>query len=385
MPVSPVDSAARSLDTDRLRRAKKAYTTRHLDLGVARSLIADVRPDLGDLVLAVIESIGQHPRVEQCDGRRATLFPGDEVVVAYGHRYAPDQFEAAIPEDLGPCELVAAGGVAGKVQEAHGRMSAATTLRPVGLLVDGAGQRLNVRDGAISTSPICLPRHRPVTLAVVGASMNSGKTTTAAYLVRGLCSAGIRVGAAKVTGTGAGGDVWLLMDSGASPVYDFTLAGLPSTYRVGDEEVCRVFAELTDRLAGDGCEAIVIEVADGVFQQETAGLLQNKMFAERVDALVFAASDAMGACAGAEWLRERGMLPVALSGVLSSSPLATREAEAATGLQVWGLERLGDAGTARALYEDLRSGRSVRGAQDAPDPTPVVEHDLAHSTLIRAV
>jgi len=104
-------------------------------------------------VLAAIESIGQHARIEQRDGRRATLFPGDEVVVAYGHRYAPDQFEAAIPEDLGPCELVAAGGVAARVQSAHGRMSEATRLTPVGLLADGAGRRLNVRDGALAPGP----------------------------------------------------------------------------------------------------------------------------------------------------------------------------------------------------------------------------------------
>ena len=376
---------AQGLDEHRLRRAKQAYTTRHLDLGVARSLITDGSPGLGDLVLAAIESIGQHARIEQRDGRRATLFPGDEVVVAYGHRYAPDQFEAAIPEDLGPCELVAAGGVAARVQSAHGRMSEATRLTPVGLLADGAGRRLNVRDGALAPGPSCLPRNRPVTVAVVGASMNAGKTTTAAHLVRGLSAAGVRVGAAKVTGTGAGGDVWLLMDSGASPVYDFTVAGLPSTYRVGDEEVRRVFTGLTDRLAADGCEAIVLEVADGVYQQETAALMQSQLFAERVDAVVFAASDALGACAGTDWLRARGMTPLALSGVLSSSPLATREAEAATGLRVWGLARLGEAASTRALYEDLRRGRTVRGAQHASDPDPAVEADLARSTLIRAV
>jgi hypothetical protein len=100
--------------------------------------------------------------------------------------------------------------------------------------------------------------------------MNSGKTTTAAHLVRGLCLAGINVGAAKTTGTGAGGDVWLLSDAGAFPVYDFTNAGYPGTYLIGPDAVRDVFTGLTDRLAADGCQVVVLEVADGVFREETA-------------------------------------------------------------------------------------------------------------------
>ncbi|MDQ3627534.1 MAG: DUF1611 domain-containing protein [Actinomycetota bacterium] len=372
------------LSVDRLRRSKKAYTTRHMDLFVASSLLSGVVPEVGDLVLARVDVIGQHPRIEQRDGRRAHLFPGDEVVVAYGHRYAPDQFEAFVPDDLGPCELVAAGGVASRVQSAHGLMSHATSLTPRGLLADSDGRRLNLRSGALAPVAVSAGR-RPVTVAVLGASMNSGKTTTAANLVRGLRAAGVRVGAAKVTGTGAGGDIWLFQDSGAEPVHDFTSAGLPSTYRVGAAEIRRVFAELTDQMASQGCEALVLEVADGVYFEETAALVQDPIFAERVDALLFAASDALGAHAGNEWLRSRALQPLALSGVLSSSPLATREAEAATGCQVWGLERLTDPAAARALYEDVRRGRRVRGAERAADPDPVAELRLARPTLTEAV
>ena len=43
-------------------------------------------------------------------------------------------------------------------------------------------------------------------LIVAGTAMNAGKTTAAARLIKGLQRAGLRVGAAKVTGTGAGGD-----------------------------------------------------------------------------------------------------------------------------------------------------------------------------------
>lgn len=349
--------ASADLSQHRIGRAKHAYTTRHLDTSTARRLLTGVAPRTGDVVLARVTEIGQHTKIERRDGRRASLFPGDEVVVAYGNRYAPDQFEALIPGDIGPCELVAAGGVAARVTFAHVKMLPATSLEPLGLLADAQGKRLNLRDGAQVAEEVDLPATRPTTIAVVGASMNSGKTTAAAHLVRGMRDAGLRVGAAKTTGTGAGGDVWLLSDAGAAPVYDFTCAGLPSTYGVGIGEVRRVFIELTDRLAGDGCQVVVVEVADGVYQDETGALLAEPVFRERVDAVLFAASDALGATAGAAWLESRGLPPLALTGVLSSSPLAIREVEAATDRQVWGLERLHDPLLAHRLVEELRLRR----------------------------
>ena len=48
-------------------------------------------------------------------------------------------------------------------------------------------------------------------------------------MVKGLTGAGYRVGAAKVTGTGAGGDLWLMRDHGAYEALDFTDAGMATT------------------------------------------------------------------------------------------------------------------------------------------------------------
>jgi hypothetical protein len=344
------------LTRQRLRSAKAAYSTRHVDLDAATQLLSGVRPRVGDLVLARVSEIGHHTVVELPHGRRATLFPNDEIVVAYGNRYAPDQFEAELPADLGPCELVAAGGVASTSISAHRRMRPATSLEPIGLLADDAGIRMNLRSGVLPR-PSSTGRTRPPTIAVVGASMNSGKTTTAAHLVRGLRLAGINVGAAKTTGTGAGRDVWLLSDAGAFPVYDFTGAGYPSTYLIGADAVRGIFTDLNDRLAADGCDVVVLEIADGVFQKETAALLVDPVFAGRVDAILFASSDALGARAGVAWLRERGLAPTAVAGVLTSSPLATREAAVATGVPIWGLEQLADPTAARDLYEDLLASR----------------------------
>ena len=321
-----------------MSQAKFAYTTRRLAVAGLIELFDDQAPRAGDVVLARVQEIGQHKRLELRDGRRATLFPGDEIVVCYGTRYAPDQFEGKVPGDLGPCELVAAGGIAAEVLQRHANMEEATRIAPIGLLGTGSGRPANLRDYAIDPPPAIL--RRPPTLAVVGSAMNAGKTTAAANLIRGLCARGLRVGAAKVTGTGAGGDVWLMKDAGADPVVDFTDAGFSSTYGVMPSEIERILLTLSRHLAAAGAEVIVLETADGMFQAETVALLGTRSLAANVDAVVFAARDALGAAAGARALGELGLRVVAVSGVLTASPLAMREAHMATGLPVLDLEAL---------------------------------------------
>jgi hypothetical protein len=50
----------------------------------------------------------------------------------------------------------------------------------------------------------------------------------------------------------------------------------------------------------------------------------------------------MGAAFGCGWLEQRGIVPLAVSGLVSASPLAAREAEAATGIAVATLAELRD-------------------------------------------
>jgi hypothetical protein len=324
----------RSKLQERLRRAKSAYTTRRVDLAAAASLIPAGRaPRAGDLVLARVTEIGQHARLELRDGRRARLHPGDDVVVCYGARYAPDQFESALPEDLGGCDLVAAGGMASRMLCRHRRMRAPTALEPVGLVAGADGEPMNLADWALPARR-CADATRPSVLAVLGTSMNSGKTTTAESLVRGFGQRGLRTAAAKVTGTGAGGDRWCVADAGAHPVLDFTDAGVPSTFGLELPVLERVMHTLVAALSEATPDVIVLEVADGLCQQETAALLRGEAFRALVDGIVFAAGEALGARAGVEELARVGCPALAVSGLVTASPLASREAASVTGLPV---------------------------------------------------
>jgi hypothetical protein len=337
------------LTSERLGWVKRAYTTRRVANSDLASLLTDTGavPRAGDLVLARVERIGKHPALELTDSRRSTLFVGDEVLVAYAARYAPDQFEARVPDSLGPCHLAAGGGVAAEVVSRRAGTPAPTELRPLGLVLDAQDQRVNLARTALPLGTAQDPR--PLTLASLGTSMNAGKTTSAAHLIHGLKRAGMRVGGAKITGTGSGNDPCLLGDAGADWVLDFTHCGHASTFGLGLDELLGILYTVQAQMHAQAVDVLVLEVADGLLQQETAMLLRSEKFRQRVDGCLFSSGEAMGAIAGAEWLRSQKLPLLALSGAMTRSPLSSAEAAAATGIETLGLDALRDPITVRGI------------------------------------
>ncbi|MGF1544754.1 MAG: hypothetical protein ACFB00_09680 [Parvularculaceae bacterium] len=316
------------LHRHRAQRAKKAFTTRRVPTPDMRTLLSgDIRPVPGDVVLATVQEIGKQKRLELRSGRRAHLIAGDEIVVAYGNRYATDQFEALIGDDLGPCDLVAAGGLASREICRHERMPAPTWIAPVGLVGDADGRRINLADYAVRAPSGAASAARPITaILVVGSGMNAGKTFAAASTIRGFRTNDIRVAGVKITGTGAGGDLWQYRDMGADVVYDFTDAGYASTYKTPIEDLEDVADLLVGQAARAGCDYAVVEVADGLEQEETEALLRSPRIRRLTSGVLFSAYDAMGAQLGVERLRAYGHNVLAVSGQICRSPLAMREA-----------------------------------------------------------
>jgi molybdopterin-guanine dinucleotide biosynthesis protein len=338
-PLTALDPWLNELSPARLRAAKYAYTTRYVADAIARQpsgyfLLAapETRPHPGDVVLAEVVELGHHKKLESPLSRRAQMFVGDEIVVAYGNRYAPDQYEAEVPDTLEEAHLVAAGGVVGLVTALREGLDEATIVRPLGLLCDGEGALSLSRVAPKAPLPpldLASPHPpRPPVIALVGTSMNSGKTTALASLALGLTRSGMRVAAGKATGTGAGGDPGMYRDGGAQPVMDFTDFGYASTYRLDHESVVAVFTSLVNELASSTPDVILIEIADGAYQIETARLLDDPVFSRYVDQVVFTCGEALSAVSGMELLRRHNLHVAAVSGRLTSSPLAVREARA---------------------------------------------------------
>lgn len=312
------------LSPSRLRNAKRAFTTRRVPQKHMQTLLSgEISPSSGDLVLATVHELGKHQRIEQPNGRRALMLPGDEIIVCYGNRYAPDQFEALIPDDLGLCNLVAGGGLASREINRNERMTPPTKIQPIGLIGNKDGQPLNIFDFRIQPTEYELPAN---IILVVGTSMNAGKTYTAASLVHGLKQSGYRTAGIKATGTGSGGDLWKMKDLGAELVLDFTDAGFSSTYKIPNDKIEQGLLSLLHNAKSRKCDFAVVEIADGLQHKETAALLNSEILRSAASGVVFAACDSLGAKAGVHWLSELGYPVFAISGKIAQSPLAMREA-----------------------------------------------------------
>lgn len=318
--------------------SKWAFTTRRVNRKDVHGLTPELEnAEAGDLVLCEIVEVGQHKKIQLAERRIAQSYPGDLVVLCLGNRYAPDQFlaTAALADDR-LLDLVAGGGVAGRVDAAHASMDQPTRLRPIGLLTGAQGQVVNVADYALPELP---PQPNVAVIGVFGASMNSGKTTAAASLAHGLKRAGYQVAGIKATGTGAFGDFNSFEDAGV-PALDFTDVGMATTFRMPLEQIERGFDTLIATAAQRGAEIVVVEIADGVFQQETRAILRKSRIRDQLDGLLFAAPDALSALGGVMVLERMNLTPFAISGMVSCSPLAAKEAAEATGLPILSREDL---------------------------------------------
>lgn len=316
--------------------AKWSFVTRNVPTAAVSHVEfrAQRAPRSGDLILAAVQKIAQHTRIQLRSGRRSLLYPGDHVVVAYGNRYAPDAYEALVPENIDQCHLVAAGGVAALARSKCAGLKWPTTIQPEGYCIGRDGRVINLRNYGLEP-PLGATRGKKTVVAVLGTSMNAGKTTTVASLIRGLTLAGYRVAGVKVTGTGAGNDIWAYADAGAVRVLDFTDAGFPSTFRLPIDDVLSCFNRLVGTVQTDPeVDIAVVEIADGLLQRETAKLIASDAFQHQVDHVLFVAGEAMGALAGVKRLAKLGIRTTALSGRLTASRLASREARRVTRLPV---------------------------------------------------
>ena len=320
------------------KQVKWAFTTRRVNQEDVKALIEDTSlASSGDLVLAEIIQVGSHKRIQLASGRNSESHVGDLVVLCCGARYAPDQFEGIARVDMNKADLLAGGGVIGTKRKSHGRMSQPTQLKPLGLLADANGKVLNINQYKVK----CMDEQPSIPIiAVTGTAMNSGKTTTAYSLVNGLHKSGKKVAAIKVTGTGAFGDFNAFIDAGAECVLDFTDAGMVTTYQQPIDRILSGSIDLFNKAKELGADVVVVELGDGILQDEAWQLLTNSTFRELISGIIFAAPDALSAIAGVDFIQNANLKLIAVSGLLTRSPLLCQEYHRFQEVPLWGKQDL---------------------------------------------
>lgn len=318
-------------------------------------------PRIGDVGLHRVLTLGKHTRMDNRDSRAHYLLPGDLVATVYGNRYATDQYEGFVPPASDQYHMLSIGGVCGMVATKNTSMPDPTILEFVGFAIDDKGKIVNLRDYRLKPLP---GKDRPrqfQTILSVGASMNSGKTTTACMAIRGLTNAGYRVAAAKLTGTGAVKDLQFMRDAGAVAVLDFTDYGCPSTSRVSLRKLLRLTRTIESALSQHEPQFVVYEIADGIFQRETALMLSSPEFRSRIDYTLFSAPDALAAESGKRALQRLGINLVGVSGIVSASVLGKQEVEKATALPCLSSTELSEGGIVKLIGADAKQSRRKVG------------------------
>ena len=197
--------------------------------------------DTGDFVVG--RAIGKRNRLWQCEtktGRMADLVRGDLLVGALGER-------AATLEGVGNWRNVTANCQLDGLTSA-GLLGRATSISP--MLPDlmrfeylGHTTRDNKKLGMMDFVKPCKPAKLDIpVILIIGTSMSAGKTSSGQVIIRALNYLGFNVAACKLTGAARYRDILKFRDAGASDVFDFVDAGLPST--VCPEQTFRKALEL---------------------------------------------------------------------------------------------------------------------------------------------
>lgn len=331
-----------------MRVIKKSNICKHVHkYKVDTTIKRTYQPVAGDVAIFEVMHIGSLNAVQNYEGRNCYIFEGDRVMLAFGNRYASNQFEAYVPEGYqNTYDFIGKGGVVGKAKSMYYRLTeiGPTILRMIGFATDNKGQVINTIYHHRPASNFVSNKVRPFkTILSIGSSMDSGKTTTAAFLARGLQAAGSKVGYLKLTGTVFNKDRMLVLDCGASVVSDFSEFGFPSTYLCSLEQILNLYEGLLNDIAIAKPDYLIIEVADGLYQRETNLLLNSPGFVHTIDRVILSCSDSLAVHTGVNMLHPIfGNRLFALAGLFTGSPLLVNEVEKQNLLPVLTLDKLMD-------------------------------------------
>lgn len=339
---------------------KKALTCRQIrKFSLCTQLAGAHIPVMGDVgVFRVVQANSAY--IINAEKNTAQLFDGDLVMLAFGSRYATNQYEGYVPEQaVIQCQLLGRGGVAGLLRSKNATFKTVPAqLELVGYAVGRNGAVLNtIRRNALDDfNPFNI---RAKVILSVGSSMDSGKTTSAAWLCGGIRAAGKRVAYIKLTGTAFHKDAALNLDRGAHFAIDFSDYGFPSTYLLDKETLLNLYQTLANVACDEGrAEYIVMEIADGLLQRETAMLLGDPRFRSTVHATLFSAGDSLGVISGLQILDSWGISPFAVSGLFTASELLIREVESCIQIPVVRLADLLGARTTALVLAETENGYS---------------------------
>ena len=311
-------SVVKIIDADKIGSATSP-------LGLSKTVaVTDTvfQPRAGDVVaVRALTDSATYNMLELPTGRLAKINPGDMLLGVLGRRRALKGFVGDVPPTLNAGDqlhLLNMGGVIGLCTGHHSSLGDAIKVEVIGVACDEEGRALNIADAALplrstlgATAPLVM---------IAGTCMNSGKTYAATELIKQATRAGLRIAAAKLSGVACLRDTLNMADHGAIATASFLDCGLPST--VGANDLAPVAKAIIAQLNESAPDLIVLELGDGIL----GGYSVESIFADNelraaTAAIVFCASDYVGAWGGIELFRRRGLEVSVVAGSVTDSQM----------------------------------------------------------------
>jgi hypothetical protein len=308
-------------------------------------------PRAGDVVVArVLTDNATYNMLELPTGRLAKVNPGDVVAGVLGRRRALKGFVGDVPEAVkagDELHLLNLGGVIGSCSGHHSSLNDAIKVEVIGLASNGNGQVRNISDAGLPRRDT-LGKTAPL-VVIAGTCMNSGKTYAATEIIQQATREGLRVAAAKLSGIACLRDTLNMGDHGAIATASFLDCGLPST--VGAGNLAPIAKAIIARLNENAPDLIVIELGDGILGgYSVESVFEDRELREAMTALIFCASDYVGAWGGIELFKRRGIKIDLIAGSVTDSKMGEEYIEREFGVPAGNARRNG-----AKLFEIVRT------------------------------
>lgn len=304
------------MQTTRVRLDRIASSTRNAQLGrevfVSEPIIA---AEGYVLAVRILDDKPTYNTIEDLSGRMVPLRAGDVVAGTLGARRALHGYAGTVPSRIAVGDvlnLLNLGGVLGCCTSASPELGPPFRAEVLGAVLrfpalgDRIGQPAHIGENAVA--PVENLGPVPPVVYIAGTCMNTGKTYAAAELIRGLCRAGLRIAACKLTGVALMRDTLHMLDGGAIAALTFNDSGLAST-RAGITPA--IAKGVLTRLAETKPDAIVAELGDGILgEYGVQDILRDRQLVASAAAWVVAAPDPVGCWGAVELLRRNYGLPV---------------------------------------------------------------------------
>ena len=297
----------------------------------------------GDVIaVRILTRKSTYNTLELTTGRFSQLKPGDVVVGALGHRRALVGYAGHLPKSLAVGDVIHMlniGGCLGICTSTNPDMGMPFECEVLGQVLhfpylgERIGVPANITQNALPVGEDLNVKDVPV-VAVVGTCMDSGKTYACVSLIQEFTRRGLKVHAAKATGVSLRRDLLSMQDAGALKTVTFTDMGVVTTQKNNAPLLART---MLTHLAEGAPDVIVLELGDGLMGSYGVDtILKDPLISKKLNAVVLAANDPVGAWGGVRQLLDDFELrPTVITGPSTDNDAGTDLLRERLGIEAW--------------------------------------------------